>query len=153
MSFIKKGAHFMKKKIIITLLCLFFFGILQFASSPTLNQSITDSTPDGYEATLTITANQLLILNREKLAQSLIQRIVDNDFSRMQFSYDILGYPSGLKVTVYTNALTKYLGLPAFYFRYEQENLYEYNIKDHPEQFELNIIDIDANDFYNKNNF
>ena len=123
---------------------LCFLGImgilyLQFGQAATVRHSETYSNPHGYEANLTITANKICIFNRKKLTEQLIRRTIDNDFKNMQFSYDMLGYPNQLNITVYTNIITQYLGIPAFTVQYTQEIPYQYNVKDHPEMFFLSF--------------
>lgn len=115
----------MKRKIVLIILCLLFaltFFYLQISRQPTVNNIITNSDSEGYEATLTITMNKIVIFNRKKTEQALINQIVDNDFKNMKFSYDLMGYPEELTVTVYTNNFTKYWGIPAFHFRYTPDN-------------------------------
>ncbi len=70
-----------------------------------------------------ITANKIVLTNQDDFANELIQKAINNEFENMQFSYDILGYPDELTITVYTNALTKYLKQPAFQIRYGGEGL------------------------------
>lgn len=115
----------MKRKILLIIICILFvleILYLQFYQEPTVNGTITSSDSEGYEATLTITMNKIIILNREKTEQTLITKILDNDFENMKFSYDVMGYPRQWTVTVYTNNLTKHWGIPAFYFRYTPDN-------------------------------
>lgn len=115
----------MKRKIVLIILCLLFIlaiFYLQFSRKPTVNNSITSSDSEGYDATLTITMNKIIIFDRKKAEQTLIKQILDNDFKNMQFSYDVMGYPDELTVTVYTNNFTKYWGIPAFHFRYTPDN-------------------------------
>lgn len=115
----------MKRKIVLIILCLLFtleIFYLQVSREPTVNNVITTSDSEGYEATLTITMNKIVIFNREKTEQTLITQILDNDFKNIQFSYDLMGYPDELTVTVYANNFTKYWSIPAFRFRYSPNN-------------------------------
>ena len=109
-----------RKNMIITLLLIFTLGFfyLQFSRIPTVNNVITHSDSSGYASDLTITANKLVILNRNKLQKKIISHIINNDFENMLFSYDVIGYPRECTVTVYANALTKKLGIPVLTFRY-----------------------------------
>lgn len=115
----------MRKKIVLIILCI-LFGLtilyLQFGLGPTVNNAITTSDSEGYQANLTITMNQIVIWNEEKTQQDLIEQILANEFKNMQFSYDIMGYPEEITVTVYTNSFTKKLGIPAFEFEYASHN-------------------------------
>ncbi len=110
----------MKSKLILTILCILATLYLQFGQTPYVNHVITNSTADGYEAILTITMNKLVLLCPEDTKQDLIRRIYSNDFKNMQFSYDLMGYPQKISVTVYANKLSKYLEIPAFHFSYCQ---------------------------------
>lgn len=112
----------MKRKIVFIILCVLFMleiFYLQISREPTVNNVITNSNLQGYDADLTITANKIFIFNQDKLEEQLIQQTLDNDFKNMQMSYDLLGYPDKLTITVYTNTLTKLLDIPAFEISYE----------------------------------
>ena len=110
----------MKRKLILIILSILSCLYLQFGQTPYVNHVITNNTADGYEAMLTITMNKLVLLCPKSTEQDLIRRIYDNGFENIQFSYDLMGYPRNIRVTVYTNILTKYLELPAFQFSYCQ---------------------------------
>ena len=115
----------MKRKIILIILCLLFIlGILylQVSREPTLNTSITNRNSMGYDANLTVTVNKLILFNENEVEQELIHHIVYNDFENMLLSYDIMGYPEKLVVTVYTNTFTRFLNMPAFCFEYAKES-------------------------------
>lgn len=115
----------MKRKILLIVLCILFvleIFYLQVSREPTVSNVVTCSDSNGYEATLTITMNKIVIFDEKKTEQDLINQIVDNEFKNMQFSYDLMGYPEEVTVTVYTNNFTKNLGIPAFCFRYAPNN-------------------------------
>lgn len=109
-----------RKKLWIILCILSMAGIfyLQFSRNATVCNYITTGTSGDYEASMTVTMHKLVIFNQAKTEENLINRIVNNDFKNMQFSYDVMGYPNEVTVTVYANNLTKKLGIPAFCFRY-----------------------------------
>ena len=46
----------------------------------------------------------------------LVQKIQNNDFKDIQFSYDLHGRPQNIYVKVYVNGLTFQFDLPAFEF-------------------------------------
>ena len=110
----------MKIKIVLIVLCISTILYLQFGRDPYVNNVITNSTPHVYEANLTITMNKIVIFDFKKAKQDIINRVYNNDFENMLFSYDIMGYPQELTVTVYANNLMKYLDIPAFRFRFIQ---------------------------------
>lgn len=111
----------MKKQllfIVITLFILTGLLYLQFGRQPVVNHSMILENSDTYDLSLVITLNKLVILNRKNVEQTLIQKTLDNDFKNIQFSYDIHGMPRKIHVTVYANALTYMLDVPAFEFQY-----------------------------------
>ena len=108
----------MKTKLCILMLCLLGILYLQFGRAPYVNMAITKGTTDGYVLHLTITANKLFIPNKEAYAEFLIQKVLDNNFKNMLFSYDELGYPERIFLTIYTNNVTWFFNIPAFNTHY-----------------------------------
>lgn len=111
----------MRKKIVFIVLCILLLCeifYLQVRRKPTVCNIVTCADSVGYNAEITIIMNKIVIFNQEKTEQDLINRIMNNNFENMQFSYDMMGYPEEIKVTVYTNSFTKKLGIPAFQFEY-----------------------------------
>ena len=116
----------MKKKIFrITLCVIGILGLLylQFGRRAVINNVLTKTTPQGCELTMSITVNTLVVLNHEHVADSLIQKILENDFENIKMSYDIHGYPDEITVTVYANKFAKTLELPAFCLQYDVNSL------------------------------
>lgn len=101
----------------------------------------TSGSRNGYEEDITIIAHKEQITDQESLANQLVERCIANNFHEIRFSYDLKGYPNGLHITVYANEDTYESGVAAFEIDYEQTEgeIYEYNIKDNPEKFELTI--------------
>lgn len=101
----------------------------------------TSGSRNGYEEDITIIAHKEQITDQESLANQLVERCIANNFHEIRFSYDLKGYPNGLHITVYVNEDTYESGVAAFEIDYEQAEgeIYEYNIKDNPEKFELTI--------------
>lgn len=99
------------------------------------------SAENGYEEYISVVANKIWIFDKEQMAEDLVERCIENNFHEIMFSYDLRGYPNGLHITVYTNEITYKLGNVAFEADYRQieGEIYEYNIKDNPEKFELKI--------------
>lgn len=123
-----------KKTAIIVILCIFTlfsvccFIYLQFGRTAIVNHVFTNRNSNGYEMSLTITANKIVIFDKENLAKQYVRQALDNDFKNVMFSYDILGYPNTLFVTVYTNSWTKNNCNPSFSFRYIQNSNGGYDI-------------------------
>ena len=115
----------MKKKFLITLLfvtIIVTFYYLQFSRKATISNVITSGTADDYTASITITMNQLISIHTLKAEHQVTKLIVNNEFDNLQFSYDVMGYPREILVTVYSNNLTKKLGIPAYRFVYAFSN-------------------------------
>lgn len=97
---------------------------------------------DGYLEHVSITSNSICIFDKEDFAKQVIQKITDNSLKDIKLSYDILGYPNGLHITVYMNNSLYNNGKSQFEISYLQNSEYgfQYNIKDNPEKFTLEII-------------
>ena len=107
----------MKRKIVFIVLCALIlsgFLYLQYGRDITVNYIATESNSQGYSASLTITANKLYITEKETYTQKLVTRVAENNLPNMQLSYDVMGYPSELTITVYANTFMKQLHIPAF---------------------------------------
>lgn len=116
----------MKKKILLIVLCVMgVSGVLylQFGRKAVINNVLTKTNPDGYELSMSITMNSIFVFNREKMAHDLVEQVLDNNFENMKMSYDVHGYPDEMTITVYTNQICKYWGIPAFQFRYDVNSL------------------------------
>jgi len=111
----------MKKKILLIVLCSLVLLYLQFGRKPEINTATTSNTSEGYQLNVTITANTLFIINKEQAAQKLVDKILANDFQKIQFPYEESGYPNELHLTVYANAFGKWLSLPTFRVKYNPE--------------------------------
>ena len=112
----------MKKKFIFISIIIFITIVLlylQFGRQPKLTQSMTKSHASGYELSLVVTANQLYVFNQKKLEEKLLQQTLDNDFKEIYFSYDVLGKPDKITITVYANHLMKTLHHPTFQINYD----------------------------------
>ncbi len=119
----------MKRKFLLILVTLFVSaGILylQLGREPIVNCSMILENSDSYDLSLVVTLNKLVILNRKNIEHTIIQKTLDNDFENIHFSHDVYGMPQKICVTVYANALTYMLNVPAFEFQY----IYPYFSKD-----------------------
>ena len=107
----------MRRKIVFIVLCaLVIAGLfyLQHGRKVTVNHITTERNPEGYSASVTVTANKLIITNRKKYEEDLLQRVKNNELPNMKLSYDVMGYPDELTITVYANVLMRALQMPAF---------------------------------------
>lgn len=107
---------------IISVFCL-IVGILylQFGRDVKVVSSMNSSSGDYYEMNLTVVANRLIIIDKNKFAENLKYRCMENNFREIKFSYDILGYPDRIKIKVYTNELSKQICRESFTVCYEIE--------------------------------
>ena len=87
--------------VILFVLCLVAgFLYLQFGRDVNVVSSMNSSSEDYYEMDLTIVANRLIIIDKNKFAENLKNRCMENNFREIKFSYDILGYPDRIKIKV-----------------------------------------------------
>lgn len=96
----------MKRRLILTIfftLFSFYILYLQFGRPATIHNVTTTKTSEGYVCHITIVANKLVIFNKNKLQEILLQKIKDNDFDNMLLSDELLANMKELHVTVYTN--------------------------------------------------
>lgn len=61
---------------------------------------VSNHTSDG-DYRLIILANQDEIDDKEAYAKMLIEKVKENDFHTIMFSYDMSGYPTSLRMSVY----------------------------------------------------
>ena len=90
---------------------------------------------------ITFTLNRLVVGDKERRADELIQTYRENGFRSVLFSHD-LEKPNALYGTVYRSSVGVKYQEPVFTFRYIQKegNLGAYNLIDSPEKFTL-VID------------
>ena len=119
---------------IISVFCL-IVGILylQFGRDVKVVSSMNSSSGDYYEMDLTVVANRLFIIDKEKFAEDLLHRCIANTFHEIQFSYDIMGYPDRLTVKVYLNKKNK----P--YFTIYYKSMFYNNPENNTDKFEIFI--------------
>lgn len=106
-----------------------------------MEASILNCSSEFYEQRLTVIANKLFVSNKERFAEEMIEQCIDNTFHEVRFSYDITGYPNRICISVYPNELSRKLGDNHFTILYQAgtENVYVYNVKNHPEMFKIKI--------------
>lgn len=90
---------------------------------------------------LTIVTNTDEVPDWEACAEEIIERCVNNDFRTIRFSFDESGYPVELHAEVYLTQEDMKSGNAVFLMDYVQDkaNGYQYNIKDDPEKFDLQL--------------
>lgn len=126
-------------------LCLFF---VRQTNTTHTNQkmyvirSFTETYEDGYIQNLSILLSASDVPNYEACSWEIIKHCRQNDFSNIQFSYDVIGYPCVLQGSVYLNETDYNNQKELFHFSYQpvQYPDYSYDIYHDSEQYQL-IID------------
>lgn len=132
------------KKFLVMCLSLVIVILIIFIQNRevTIHDSFSETGTNQYTEEITIIANRLMIWDTEEFAEEMIQKCIDNSFKDIRFSYDLSGYPTELRIYVYTNKLSWHNHVKSFEIIYAQDltNNPPYNIKDNPEKFEMEII-------------
>lgn len=124
-----------KVKIILPILIL-FIGILlylQFGRNVEVISTTSTTSDQFYEQGMTVVANKLIIPDKVAFAENLLDRTRRNDFKEVLFSYDVLGYPDRIKITVYPNRICMKLCRGSWNIEYENGEIhlqYPYQIVD-----------------------
>ena len=89
---------------------------------------------DGYREDITVVVDVEKIVDYEDCAWTIIDHYIANDFKNIKFSFDIKGYPYKFSADVYVVENDD----PIFRMNYIAGS-YQYNIKDNPERYTLEI--------------
>ena len=133
-----------KRKFIITLSVVLLAGVLsylQWGRDADVFSTFSDSSKNCCEEHITFTLNRLVVGDKERRADELLQAYRENGFRSVLFSHD-LEKPNALYGTVYRSSVGMKYQEPVFTFRYIQKEgtLGAYNLIDNPEKFTL-VID------------
>ena len=120
-------------------LLLLILGHLQYGRDVAVCSTNPRVNSDGYLEDIVIIANKLYIFDQEKFAEHILQRCVENSFKEVRFSYDLIGYPNEVHISVYINHFEWKLKKKAFEIQYISDGSHNYNIADHPEMFRIDI--------------
>lgn len=120
------------------ILIVFVIGYLQWGRDVKVCDSCIRKNEDYCSEDITIIANKIWIINKEKFANDMVQKSIDNSFKEVKFSYD-LRQPNELCITVYTNNRRYWLGESDFIVGFTQAENGQYNILDNPEKFIMSI--------------
>ena len=113
------------------------FLYLQYGRDVKVTSSMNFSSENYYEMELTVVANKLFIIDKQRFAEEMIERCIDNDFHDIKFSYDMMGYPNRLQIKVYLNEVSeRYFTIC---YKIKAGNSPVYNVKDNPEMFDIHI--------------
>lgn len=122
----KSGRCKAAKKIIALFICTAIICFQQFGQDVRVNSSMRKSGEDGTEEYLSITADQIFIFDKEKFAQEIIERRIENSYEDIYFTEQ---YPEKIEVDIYTNWLTWKMRCKAFSIEYECEGEERYSFK------------------------
>lgn len=131
----------MKKRIVAmaVIICIIIgFPYLQYGCDVNVTSSMNFSSGNYYEMKFTVVANKLFIIDKQRFAEEMIERCIDNDFHDIKFSYDMMGYPNRLQINVYLNEFSK--SHFTILYMTESGNGMGYNIKDNPDKFVITVI-------------
>ena len=123
--------------IAILLLCCY----LQFGREMEVYNSTSFTAANYCEEHLNVVVNRLMVLDKRKVAEEIIEHCRNNDFKNVIFSYD-MAYPNKLEVSVYLSEWNARKGKAVFSFAYETEQgkIGEYNFIKNPEKSVMEII-------------
>lgn len=96
----------MKKQCIVVsiVVCvIIIFSYLQYGREEKVVSSRVNTSDSYYEQEFSVVANKLFIWDKEKYAKKLINKSLENEYKNVRFSYDFMGYPNEINVTVYYN--------------------------------------------------
>lgn len=132
----------MKRRIVAmaVIICMITgFLYLQYGRDVKVTSSMNFSSGNYYEMELTLVANKLFIIDKQRFAEEMIERCIDNNFYDIKFSYDMMGYPNRLQIKVYLNEVSKrYFTI---YCKAKARDDSDYNIKDNAAMFKIDIYD------------
>lgn len=114
-------------------------GYLQWGRDVVVCSSNPKILSDGNLEEISIIANKLHIFDKEKFAEYILQRCVDNTFREVRFSYDLNGYPNEVHITVYMNRTAWKWKKDSFEIRCVSEGTEDYNIVENFEMFRIEI--------------
>lgn len=108
------------RKIVLLLGAIFILGILgyyQFGRDAEVVSSHRSASGDTCTENLTVVANKLFIYDKEELAEEIVERCINSEFSGIKFSYD-RGIPNKIEVVVYCSEKDMKKSSPVFRFTY-----------------------------------
>lgn len=96
----------MKKRFIIIgiLICITpFIGYLQCGREEKVISTMTSTSGTFFRQEIVVVANKLVVIDKEKYAEKLVEKAVNNKYKNVRFSYDIIGEPDEIQISVYRN--------------------------------------------------
>lgn len=96
----------MKKRVAIVSVLVFIFGFmiyLQYGREERVVNTVFDASETSYEQRFGVIVNKLFIGDKEQYTETLIEKAIQNQYQNSRFSYDVMGYPKEIEITVYKN--------------------------------------------------
>ena len=93
----------MKKCYIVgMLICIItLLGYLQYGREEKVVNTMVRTSDTFCKQEFSVLANKLFVLDKEKYADNLIDKAINNKYKNVRFSYDISGDPNEMKISVY----------------------------------------------------
>lgn len=91
-----------KKIFFICSIVFFIFLYLQFGRDQVVKNTKISGYQYGYTESVSIIANKMFIMDKDKFIKQMIQKIFDNSFENVRFSFDS-GYPDSIDISIYMN--------------------------------------------------
>ena len=114
------------------LICIIaFLGYLQYGHEEQAVNTIV-STSDAFY--------KLFNLDKEKYAEELIEKAVENKYRNVRFSYDITGYPNEITISVYSNEWSYEHNQRMYQIIYSSDNDGN-NVKNNADKFKIQIYE------------
>ena len=131
--------HTLKVYITLLLVALLSIGCARSETQSDIPDCVVSNTFND-EYFLTIIANQEEIEDKEVFAKELVKMVRNNDFKTILFSYDEVGYPTRLEMTVYLNEKDWQNHNSVMRISLTQHNILDnYNIVEHLDKFQLKL--------------
>lgn len=131
--------HTLKVYITLLLVALLSIGCARSETQSDIPDCVVSNTFND-EYSLTIIANREKIEDKELFAKELVEMARNNDFKTILFSYDEVGYPTRLEMTVYLNEKDWQNHNSVMRISLTQHNILDnYNIVEHLDKFQLKL--------------
>lgn len=118
---------------------IFLIGFTKNTTQSDIPDCVVSNTFND-EYSLIIIANQDKIEDKETFAKQLIEQVRNNDFKTILFSYDEVGYPTKLEMTVYLNEEDWQNHNSIMRVSLTQQNVLDnFNIVEHLDKFQMKL--------------
>lgn len=94
----------MKKQCVmvsIVVCVIIIFVYLQYGREEKVVSSMANTSDSYHEQEFSVFTNKLFIWDKEKYAKKLVEKAIENEYKNVRFSYDLMGYPNKINISVY----------------------------------------------------